>query len=409
MHLKTIIPTALILAAILPSVGATPSPQGSACDFYDHQAVIQVAGVIGVGDNEVRSSRPGCGIARSPTEVFLWTAHWNGPAILGAATTVTWTPSSFSGCTLTTPTVVNALFAAASSSGAFATLTMTSNECRGLVTFTITLQVAAVTVYQWTSAIDIHVAVPSQAVYNFLCDSTGTTTNAADPDGSTCNTPDINTAVTGTLTATLAGSLALSGTLGLSQSGSWAFTLSGIPDTQQEIQAIADALAAGLDVTICPETSPCYHVLDGELGVDVLDDTTGDGMLTVPTSIMANSTINQNLTIPDSITVHMCGPLTNVSECEPVLVEDSHPGWNRSLYVFVLLFSAVLIFMGWKRGDRFIRTIGGLLLIVAGTIPMWGLEASKIGLEDVSKEFFAPFLILHLLLGLYIIFHKEEK
>lgn len=67
-----------------------------------------------------------------------------------------------------------------------------------------------------------------------------------------CASSDFKTSCT-TPTVNLAGTLALSGSL----------TLNGIPDTQQEIQAIADALAAGLDVTICPQVAPCYHVLSG--------------------------------------------------------------------------------------------------------------------------------------------------
>lgn len=142
---------------------------------------------------------------------------------------------------------------------------------------------------------------PNMSNLNYLCAATGDDYEAYSNSATVCNTPTVNAAITGSLTATLAGTLALSGTVGLSQSGAWAFTLSGIPDTQQEIQAIADALSAGLDVTICPELAPCYHVLSGEVGANLSGSVEVTGVDVALNQTLNNATFNTQF--PDSFEV----------------------------------------------------------------------------------------------------------
>lgn len=110
----------------------------------------------------------------------------------------------------------------------------------------------------------------------------------------------------------LSGSLAVSGGL----------TLSGIPDTQEEIQAIADALAAGLEVTICPEAQPCYHILSGALDTN---------------STFSIGEFNQNNTFAEDVNVHF-----------PEDEESGSPGFDRLGYlVFWIVLLAVFARLAW--------------------------------------------------------------
>jgi len=105
----------------------------------------------------------------------------------------------------------------------------------------------------------------------------------------------------------ITGSLTLSGNLATTVSGGltitddangWAvhqdaltgaITVNGVPDTQAETQAIADAI-----LTL------------QNLAVDIVDDTTDDGMLTVPAA-MVDGNVSNNFTFPTNLNATLNG------------------------------------------------------------------------------------------------------
>jgi hypothetical protein len=314
---------AAILASLVPTAEAQPTHD--ACQYYWHQNVTASLGLVAAGENELWSEHPGCGVAKSSTQSFIWTATFTGPIIVGAATT-TWNVGvAFTGCTLGTIGVNTATLAATTISTAVAILTMTSNECRGSVQFRNVI--GAPPVYDFRVNIPFNIRVeqpniffecaatqttvnaytPAQTCldpqvnnFNYLCDAPAVAPDAFNPASTTCNDP--NLILSGGLTVT-------------DDADGWLIT--GIPDTQQEIQAIADALAAGLDVTICPETAPCYHVLSGAV----------DTNTTVVQNI-DNQTLNA--IIPDEFTQHIDFPVVNTEGLD----------WGLILFwIIVLLFT----------------------------------------------------------------------
>lgn len=190
--MKSLLIVTLLIIASIPTVQSLPGPAAGQCDLYHHQAVAAVVGLVTAGDNEAWSTTPGCGTARSPTQVLQWVGQYSGPVILAVGASITWSGTLFSGCTIssfTTTSTPLSLAGATSVSGA--TITMTSNECRGVI------QVAVVipAVYTWFGTFPINIIVPSQSAYSFLCDATETTANAQDPDSASCTTPNMNNAV----------------------------------------------------------------------------------------------------------------------------------------------------------------------------------------------------------------------
>lgn len=179
-----------ILFFSLCSINVSSAPSGGAsdCEFYSHQTVVAVVAVVNAGENELYSYLPGCGIARSNTQVFRWTAQWAGPIALVAGT-ITWAATTFSGCTIGAITVNQATLASVSGSTAYADITMTSNECHGSIQFRAIL--AAATVYDWRVDIPINIRV-EQPNYSFLCAAPQKTANAYTPATDTCIDPQIN-------------------------------------------------------------------------------------------------------------------------------------------------------------------------------------------------------------------------
>lgn len=167
------------------------------------------------------------------------------------------------------------------------TFTLTGEQCD--FTAFLTLTVAAVPIQIYNTGITALVRTENVRIdnFNYLCNAPAIAPNAYSTTATTCSTPQLNnynflcdapgaTPAASPAATTTCNDLALTGTL----------TLTGIPDTQQEIQAIADALSSGLDVEICPETTPCFLV------ADVADDTTDDGVLSVPPASISNVSVN---------------------------------------------------------------------------------------------------------------------
>src|SRR5690349_18649208 len=122
----------MVLAALAPEAQAATNvsseSSGGDCYGYYHQTVLQVLTLgngVGAGDVEVWSQQPGCGAARSPTQVLQWVGRAVGPVAIGtAAVTPTWTFSGVSGCTISTPVVITDNLAAVLGTSATATVTM---------------------------------------------------------------------------------------------------------------------------------------------------------------------------------------------------------------------------------------------------------------------------------------------
>ncbi len=344
-----------ILAIIIGIVAILPSGQsatatsvfsnpgaGSIADCAPTKEIIAVVGVLTAGqvDSCVYYERTAPQIDSGVTITFI-TA---GPGVIGANTlTYGATFVGLNGCTASAWSTTTDSTAAGTGGTGSATITMTSHHCRGYLELTITSSNPALSTFI-KNRFALGIVVPYDYELTYLCAATGSTPDVFDAATNVCNAPLLNVA----------------------QSGTW--TLSGIPDTQQEIQAIADALAAGLEVEICPEVAPCYHVVSGNL----------------------NSTVNINGT------VNIDANTTETTTLEP------------SLYWFIIGFAMLLIWIGESRGLYGPRAFGAILLLVVGFVAIW--EQSKLGFDDVPG-LLIPMLGFTMLLGGYFLVKPlwEEK
>lgn len=314
--MKYTTPIVILVLCIIPSCNSLPGPAVGECDMYRHQAVAAVVGLITAGDNEAWSVNPGCGVARSNTQVFQWVGQYSGPIILAPGATIAWSASAFAGCTVSSFTTVSSMGGAGATSVSTATITMTSNECKGLIQIGVTIP----TLYTWFGTFPINIIVPSQSIYVFDCEATGVTSNAVDPDSSSCN----------------------------------------------------DNL----------------HI------VDISDDSTNDGMLTVPTPSMSdvnvsnNVTVHSNVTVNENVTVQSGGNQTQSEE------------FDIPLYYLLLSLGLVLIWLGENRGLWGPKVFGGLIILVSAAVMKW--EAEKLGFQDVPG-LLAPYTVFSLFLGGYFL------
>lgn len=291
--------TVLVVIAML-FVGLAPmtvqaDTSGGCDDGPRTKTIPAVAGVVAAGPAAAWASPLSCAVAHSATQVLQWTGTYTGPAFV-VAPTVTWS-TAMTGCTASAVTVVNFNDATGSDSIAAATITMTSTECRGTFSVAVTATVMGATgSFHALFPVNIRVEQPN---FMFLCNATEATANAYAPGTATCQEPQLNN-LNYQCAATGAAPDAFSESTTTCLTPDMTLTVSGIPDTQQEIQAIADALSAGIDVTICPQIAPCYQVLSG-----AIDTTT-------------NITIGNNTVMIDK--VHLCGPPVpgNDSACPPI-------------------------------------------------------------------------------------------
>jgi hypothetical protein len=152
--LKAIAAASLALLVLASSVGAVPGPAQNDCEHYVHQSVIAIALQIAAGDNEIHADNGNCMRPLTTSSLLIWGANYSGPVIAGAAT-ATWVASGFSGCSMGAITVVGALGLNSASSAANSIITMTSAQCRGLVTFTLTIPL----VYTYTVYLPINIVV----------------------------------------------------------------------------------------------------------------------------------------------------------------------------------------------------------------------------------------------------------
>jgi hypothetical protein len=154
-----------------------------------------------------------------------------------------------------------------------------------------------------------------------------------------------------------ADTVTVSGGLTVTDDGN-GWLLTGIPDTQEELQAIADALAAGLTVKLCGQSGAC--------GI-------------IETS--ANTTINVGS--------------TNVTEAQQVAV--TFPGNVNSpglVFVILLPFLFGLLIFFWWHGMRFAAAWAAAALLVA-LIP------------GLAYGLLLPLILI--VIGVLIQFFREEE
>lgn len=308
----TILIIACLLLASMPTIQAANlsvgGSGGGSCDHYYHQSINQLAGVITGGDVEVWGGTEACSVVRSPTQSVVWVGRMSGPSPLGTATpNVAWSTLTATGCTVSSFTTTSDNFLGiAVGSSTYATITMTSNECRAVIQ--MDYQVALVggtTGYRVRVALPISLVHEDHAYYNFLCAATGTTASAQDPDSATCNTPDS--------TSTISGSL----------------------------------------------------------GIDVLDDTTNDAMLTVPPTTISNISVNGTFPSEIDVNAHFPGDSENLGI----------DAWTTALFwiAAVLFFS----YMGWLVALAF--AVPGLLAAMVPSV--------KTMLDGLGLDFEALFML----------------
>jgi hypothetical protein len=286
-----------------------------------------------------------------------------GPGVGGGAVvTATWT-NTVAGCGGTSPSpaqVDNFNAASVKSVIGYTLNTFTTDFCRGYITVTLVYNGMTVgfsrlgwnvktvdnTVYAYQcgapeaaplsfttiNAYPNHVCDTQQInSLNALCAATGTTYESF-AESATCSTPSVNVATSGTL------------------------TLNG-------------------EIIICTEDAPCF--------LDIVDDSTDDNMLTIPTSMLETGDVN--------ITVE--GMNTTLSGTFRI---DFFP----SLYLLTIVFSLALIRLGEATQRQGYRVFAGVLMMVAGFISIW--EQNRLGFSEVPG-LVIPLLGFTLVLGAYFI------
>lgn len=195
--IQAILALALVASGLLglvPAVSAATTAGGVGssehCTIYN---ISKIIAVINAGSDEVCIVFDEGTPANTSPIVRL---RASGPDnALGVAFTQTWSIVSSQGCTTGTLTQSSGASAATSWSNANFPVTFNSGsrQCTGIAQYTLT--VATVPILTWQGGWDTDVEGDSSYVFN--CGPTSTTSNAADPNYSTCNNQQV--AVSGSL------------------------------------------------------------------------------------------------------------------------------------------------------------------------------------------------------------------
>jgi len=221
-----------------------------------------------------------------PGATFFIKSTLTAPAtVVPVFTTAANSFQSFTGCTEGTPAVftptTNGVIGTMWS--AISTLSMTGEQCDGVATALLTIGAIPIQVYSSNIPISIQTENVRVDNYDYLCDATGGVPNSFSTTATTCNTPTINAAVTGSLATTVSGTLTLSGTVNA--------VVSGTLDVLDRICAAAPTgttcTIAGLNVhqdQACGASfaTRCY----GEVSGITVNQTVGS--VTVPSNMTLN-------------------------------------------------------------------------------------------------------------------------
>lgn len=311
----------LLLSAI-PLAIATTNPTcnaGANTSCYHLNFNNALAGIIGGGDVEVYITYP-------PTVAEANSVFHIGIGTFAPATTtpvMTYTALQLNGCTLSAFTTTAVATTQTFQAWGDTTATMTDTTCTGLVETKYVGGAVATTILDMLLPFTIYSTDAAHNTLTFLCAATGSTSENYNPATNTCSTPTVNAALSGTINTVVSGSLTISGTINVVNSGGQAITISSWPSLLATLSggititddangwAIhQDALSGSVSVvnsggqnvaiTSWPQLQA---VLSGSVGVDILDDTTNDGMLTVPVNTFnGNITNNTNITEQNGFT-----------------------------------------------------------------------------------------------------------
>ncbi len=341
---------AFLLVSLPPALAQSQQPgagSGHALVNCFSRELAAISGVITASEITICLATPE--IVRTATSTFVLTFNVQGPDVPTGGV-ATFTPSTVSavGCSVAAWTTISEVLSAGTGGTSYTTATMSSGECKILAKFVVSA--AVVPVVLATMVFPINVAIPYIQNDNLdrLCNASDYTT--------ACTTPTVNVDVVddttgdGMLTVPIATAVALSGSLtvdvaddttsdgaltvagSLTSTGSSTISITSWP-------ALTATLAGGLTITddgngwiihqdaltgtinvvnsggqtvavsSWPELLATIDAdvavsgtltLDGDLGVDILDDTTDDAFLTIPTStIDVNATFN-NATFQDN-------------------------------------------------------------------------------------------------------------
>lgn len=219
------------------------------------------------------------------------------------------------------------------------TLSAGSERCDFIASITMTVAVVPLQIY--SSGIQSYVRTENVRVdnFNYLCDAPAIAPNAYSTTGTTCNDPNIN-----------------------------------LPDVSASITDFTDTLCrpvgnhghceldihGGLDLA-----------QDGNWVVDIADDTTNDGFLSVPPATISNISVNGTFPSEIDVNAHFPGDTENLGI----------DAWTTAFFwiAAVLFFS----YMGWLIALAF--AIPGLL---ASMVP-----SVKTMLDSVGLDFEALFIL----------------
>lgn len=232
----------LALAGILVSLAAMPvqAQAGNHCLAAPVVENTAVAGVLLAGktamqlcaDDEVASS----------AAAFTATVGISGPGVTSLVFSATVSTLSANGCSFSSWSTVMDTSTVASSATASATVTMSATHCRAIVDIQVVYGSPPVLQVRQRLTVNTDATPTSFTVDNLnrFC--------AASAIGAACTTPGIDVSQAGawTISDDAGGWAVHQDPLSLAPGG--VLTVSGIPDTQDEMQAIADAIAAGFTV-----------------------------------------------------------------------------------------------------------------------------------------------------------------
>lgn len=365
--LKQLSISTLVLSSLLiiPIAEAVPGPAAGECDVYRHQSVVAIVGVIATGDNEVWGNIPGCGIARSSTQILTFVGEYNGPVFLAAAT-VTWSSFAFSGCSLSGFITTNNLGVGGSNSVTRATVTMTSNECRGVIQVIVNIAAG----YTWVTLFPIDIRV-EQPPYLYMCDATGLDADNYSPT-TICESPSIrNYICDATITTT-----------------------EPIPKTEcthmQLYNYICRAKPNNVENVNCDTPSIRNYLCDASdyalVGGDI-----PPSQCTTPHIAVENLTVNATI-------------MGNVSINQTNLPEQPQQGFDGSLYILVCIMIAVMIHLGQSNKNKGHYAFAGFLSLVAGFVLFWELDRTGFNNLKNGVVLAGIFMFMHVALASYLFY-----
>jgi len=453
----------LLLSLTFLSFPVSGQGQGNSdvCHTYREGEVLQTAGVVNAGTNQFWSDIPGCQNIRTTSSVVKWAGHYSGPLLIGVVPANTqgfaWSMAASGGlvgCTVGTITVNSDVLTAQAASDAYADITMTSGECRGILTFSVNIiNPATLVLYQWRTSAPIDIRVQS-APYQYVCRAPIGTPDAFNPTSTTCNIPDIanqnyQCAASGVAPNSLSNSGAtcgaplvygmnfdiLCGATGAPPLSFNAATMNcntptlniGTLPTINVAGTITETIAswphvlnASVGITSIPNLNIAsiptitvndqVHILDAVTFHQILDGQAhlvlDNGTLYVNGVQISQTIGNQTVSVPD--TLHLCGPkdALNESHCLPIqgngTVSSATPDVVESIAGWIPLILAMFVLgvctVGRKRPNYEGIAMSGLLFVYSAFACPWHsvtiVPALDLTLMGAFVLFFGVFLVV---------------